>query len=279
VLVTGEGGGPLSGAQVSLAGLQRREASDAQGQVTWTNIPQTDVTIAASAQGYEPAEISTSLVPGVSEVRIAMKRAPFGLLPEAACAAGEELLYAEDFQDGEVTNWGSYPPGTPFAIQADPSEAKNAVLALNFGAQDGEFQVRTIPSQDSIVRRFKYKPGNHSRFNAGWGTGQDGYFVVLSADEFALHGITDGAVVRDLARAKPVMQQGVWHLLEIATVAGRIEVRADGAESFTYEGPPQEAGDLLGIGSAFLPADSVVLVDDLSVCRTSGSFTSISPAP
>jgi hypothetical protein len=212
-------------------------------------------------------------------VRIALVRAAFGLLPEAACRADEELLYAEDFQDGEVTNWGVYPPGTAFAIQADPAEPENMVLALNFGAQDGEFQVTTIPLQDSVVRRFKYKPGNHSRFNAGWGTGQDGYFIVLSADEFALHGITAGAVVRDLGRAEPVMQQGVWHLLEIATLAGRIEVRADGAEGFVYEGPAQEAGNLLGIGSAFLPADSVVLVDDLSVCRMSGSFTSIAPAP
>jgi hypothetical protein len=110
----------------------------------------------------------------------------------------------------------------------------------------------------------KYKPATTAA--QCWGTGQDGYFAVLSADAFALHGIKDGAVVRDLARAKPVMQQGVWHLLEIATVAGRIEVRADGAEGLVYEGPAQEAGDLLGIGSAFLPADSVVLVDDLSVC-------------
>jgi hypothetical protein len=58
-----------------------------------------------------------------------MERAPFGLLPEAACAAGEELLYAEDFQDREVANWGSYPQGTPFAIQADPSDPGNMVLA------------------------------------------------------------------------------------------------------------------------------------------------------
>lgn len=274
VKITDEAGAPVTWAQVALSGLKEATSVTEKGEVVWTNLPNASVTVSVEAQGLSPAEASGELKPGGNEMTIILKSRPFGLTPAVACAPGETPLYAQDFQSGELSDWGIYPPGATFAMQADPAQPDNQVLALNFGKQDGEYQVLATPLEDSVVRRFKYKPGDHSRFNTGWGTGQNGYFMVLSADEFALNQIKDGAVIRSLAHSKPVMEQGIWHLLEISVSGDSIEVWADGQHKFTYAGTAQTEGNVMGIGSAALPPQSIVLIDDLSLCRLNGTFAS-----
>jgi len=279
VKVTDETGGFVSWAEVSVSGAGPAAVTDEQGQVAWSDLPHSTVTIKVSAQGMEPAEVSSELEPGENAVDVSLVAVPFGLIPAAACAPGETLLLAEDFQTAPLRGWGVYPPSAPFDIQDDAEQAGNKVLTLNFAAGDGEYHVQSIPMQESAVRRFKYKPGDHSRFNAGWGTGQDGYFIVMSGDEFALHQVKGGAVVRDLARSTPVMEQGVWHLMEISVNGESIEVWVDGVQKLTHTGPAQPEGHILGIGSAFLPPESIVLIDDVSLCTAGGTFTTLYQAP
>ncbi len=280
VKVTDEQGDSISWASISLVELNLTPATDDSGQASWTNLPQGNVTVKVTAQGYTTAEQQFSLNPGLNEQAIALARIPFGLLPSQACASSETMLYAEDFQDGVVESWGSYPPGTTFPFETDPTAPDNKVLLLNFGSTDGEFQVKTIPLQDNIVRRLRYMPGNHSRFNVGWGRGNPGYFVVLSADEITLNFYSEATGTQRLARGKPVMSQGAWHLLEISNFNGRIEVWADGKLAASYDGATSlTEGNIAGIGSAFLPPDSIVRIDDISICGLSAPFASTYVAP
>jgi hypothetical protein len=279
VSVTDQTGAPISWARISTAGAEAMLGVDDQGRVSFTNLPEAAVSVSAEAQGYLPAKTTQTLVLGDNELTLSLERDPFGLLPPEACAPGEELLYIEDFQDGAVTEWGTYPPGSQVSIVQDPDEAANRVLELNFGEGDGEYQVRAIPLQDSVVSRFVFKPGDHSRFTTGWGTGENDYFVQLSADQFDLMAVKDGQVVPGLARGRPRMEKGVWHMLELATVGDYVEVWGDGEQEFTYQGPPPAEGDILKFGAAYLPPESVVLIDNVAICKTSGPFTSRYSSP
>jgi hypothetical protein len=279
VRVRDEGGAPVSWALITLAPLSLTQGANSDGEASWSDLKQASVTIAVSAQGYTPTQVSRELKPGKNNADVGLTRVPFGLLPTEACAPGEKLLYAEDFQDGEVSGWGAYPPGTPFAIQADPASADNRVLALDFGNADGEYEVRTLPLQDKVVRRFQYKPGDHSRFHMGWGVGQDGYFIVLSADQFLLNATHAGVVAQGLDKTKPVMQQGVWHLMEIVTDGESLEIWVDGQSRLSYQGSPIVQGDMLQLGSNKVPAKSLVYIDNISMCSLGGPFTSIYRAP
>jgi hypothetical protein len=270
--VVDDQGNPISWANVSLDELKLSAKVDDTGQAVWTDLSQGNVTLHVTAQGYAVAEEQLSLDRGPTEKTITLTRVPFGLLPSQACAPGETFLYAEDFQSGAVENWGSYPPGTPFPIEEDPTTPGNKVLSINFGKTDGEFEVKAIPMQDNVVRRFKYMPGNHSRFNTGFG-GTSSYFIVLSADQLVLNFSSETAGVQTLAHGKPAMVQGIWHLLEFSSYNGKIEVWADGKLAASYEGATALTdGNILTIGSAFLPPDSVVRVDDVSICGLNAPF-------
>jgi len=276
VTVVDEQGTPVTWAKVTLKELKLSALVDKSGQASWMDLSQGNITVHVIAQGYSTASQQFSLNPGANEQTIALVRAPFSMLPTEACAPGETLLYAEDFQNGAVGNWGAYPPGTPLSIEADPTAADNKVLSLNFGDTDGEFQVLAIPNQDNIVRRLKYMPGDHSRFNVGFGPGNLGYFVVLSADEIVLNLYSEATGQQALGRGKPNMAQGVWHLLEFSVFNGKIEVWTDGKLAAASEGAtPVTDGHVMGIGSAFLPPESIVRIDDVSICGLSAPFVSI----
>ncbi|MEW5941059.1 MAG: carboxypeptidase-like regulatory domain-containing protein [Chloroflexota bacterium] len=273
ITVVDEAGNPIPWANVTLVELNLSATVNESGQASWTNLAQANVTVRVAAQGYAAAEQQLSLNPGPNEQTVTLTRVPYGLLPSQACAPGETLLYAEDFQDGAVENWGVYPPGTVLPFDVDPTAADNKVLMLNFGDTDGEFQVNTIPFQDNIVRRLKYMPGDHSRFHLGYGFGNNTYFATLSADEIVLSYYSDATNMQTLDRGKPVMAQGVWHVLEFSSYNGRIEIWADGTLAVSYDGATAVSeGNVLHIGSAFLPPESIVRIDDISLCGLSAPF-------
>jgi len=282
VKVVDEQGNAISWAQVVIAELNLSSNVDETGLVSWNNLSQGNVTVRVTAQGYSKTEQQFALDRGLTETSVTLTREPFSLLPSQACAPGETLLYLEDFQDGKVDSWGTYPPGTPVTIVPDPAEAENSVLSLDFGDVDGEFQINTIPLQDNAARRLKYQPGNHSRFNVGWGRGDNGYFTVFNADEISLNYYSQATGEQKLAVGRPAMSQGVWHLMEFSSYNGKIEVWSDGNLVASYEGTSLTEGKILGIGSAHLPPDSIVHVDDISICGLNAPFAPMPlpvPAP
>ena len=283
VTVTDTNGNLIAGALVVFpeSGSSEPVVTDDAGRAVWTNLDGPNVSLIVTAQGYFKGEQGAALERGPNEVIMNLKRDPFGILPSQACAPGETFLYAEDFQDGLVENWNTYPRGIEIPIGADSNTPENMVLRLDFGATDGEFEPMSVPYQENIVRRMKYMPGNHSRFNVGFGKGNPGYFVVLSADEITLNFYSEATGEQKLARGKPVMAQGVWHLLEFSSYNGRLEVWADGVLAAAFDGAVAipDGHHIMGIGSAFLPPESIVLVDDVSLCGLSAPFTSSYVAP
>jgi hypothetical protein len=279
VTVVDEQGNPISWAQIAIVELNQSVTVDESGQASWKDLSQGNITLRVTAQGYSTGEQQFALDRGLTEASIALVHEPYGLLPSQACAVNETLLYAEDFQDGAVEDWGTYPPGIAIPIEADPDVPENKVLLLNFGGTDGEFQVNTVPIQDNVVRRLKYKPGDHSRFSVGLGKGNDSYFVVLSGDEISLNYYSEATGEQKLARGNPIMSQGVWHLLEYSSYNGKIEVWADGTlvASADEVSLPTE-GRILGIGSAYLPPDSLIRIDDISICELNAPFESLPAA-
>ena len=273
VTVADEAGNPIAGASIAYpaSGSPQPSQTDGSGQAMWMNLPQASGKLTVAAPGYSSSESTLDLVPGSNELSVTLTRVPFGLTAADACAPGESTLYVEDFQVGAVNNWDAYPPGTPLRLVDDIVNPGDQILAIDFGSSDGEFTLRAGPFQSGVVLRFWYRPGDHARFHVSW-VGE----ASMNADGFVFNDYSSGATFT----GKPVMQQGVWHLMEVSTIGDTIEFWVDGALNITAQSPTISSGTKLGFGSAFLPPESISYINNISICGLNGgSFTSMYIAP
>ena len=280
VLVVDESGAPIPGAEIIFpeAGAYVPVKTDEKGAYSWLDLKKDKASLKISAQGYNSVEETLTLASGANEFVAKLQMPPHALLASSACAPGETFLYAEDFQDGKATGFTVYPPGKVITVEPDTDVSDNMILLVDF-EEDGEYQFSMEPPQMNVVWRLRYKPGNSSRLNVGLGKGVPGYFLVMSADEFSLNSYSDADGRKFLARGNSVMGKGVWHLLEFSSYNGHLEVWADGV-AISYDGASIPDANKVGIGSAKVPPDSYVRVDDVSLCALSSPFTSIyTPAP
>ncbi len=280
VLVVDESGAPIPGAEIIFpeSGAYTPVKADDKGSYRWTGLKKEKASLKISAQGYNAVAETLTLAPGANEYVATLVLPPHAFLASQACASGETFVYAEDFQDGKATGFTVYPPGWAITIEPDTDVPDNMILLINF-EEDGEYQFGMEPPQMNVVWRLRYKPGNSSRLNVGLGKGVPGYFVVMSADEFSLNSYSDADGRKILARGNSVMGKGVWHFLEFSSYNGHLEVWADGV-SISYDDAPISDANKIGIGSAKVPPDSYVRVDDVSLCALSAPFTSLyTPAP
>lgn len=281
VLVVDDAGNPIPGAEIIFpeSGAYVPVKTDDRGAYQWTDLKKDKATLKVSAQGYNGLEETLTLTPGANEYVAKLVMPPHALLASNACAAGETFLYAEDFQDGKANGWGAYPPGKTVAVEADVDVPDNMILLIDFGDTDGEYQFNMEPPQSNVVWRLKYKPGNHSRINVGLGKGEPGYFTAISGDEFSLNSYSNAEGRKFLARGSANMDKTIWHLLEFSSYNGRLEIWADGV-SLSYDGALIPDANKVGVGSAKLPPDSFIRVDDISLCGLSAPFTSMyNPSP
>ena len=285
ITVTDTNGQPIAGAFVIFpeSGSDKPVVTDDAGHAVWTNLDGSNVSLTVTAQGYFKGEQGAALERGPNEVTVTLERDPFGLLPSDACGADETLLYAEDFQDGAVTNWGTYPSGAEIKILPDAAVEGNSFLSLDFGDLDGQFTINSIAFQADIVRRLKYRPGDHSRFHVGWGGGGGpdaaSIEIVISADEMRMNLWGSGPAATLLGNGRPSMQQGVWHLLELVTRGETIELWVDGVLNISTNHAPLTQGSNLYFGSNDLPPESIVSLDDISFCGLGATFESMYVAP
>ena len=77
-------------------------ATDAGGAASFSDLSGADVSIAVSAQGYLPVELSETLERGQNQVTMTLARDPAGLLSQNACAPGEKLLYITTSRTGRL---------------------------------------------------------------------------------------------------------------------------------------------------------------------------------
>ena len=78
---------------------------DGSGMAAFSNLPGKEVTFKLTAQGFVPAEEKVTLERGLNSLTFTMGVDPKQVLPSTACLPNQELLYIEDFEDGQMQEW------------------------------------------------------------------------------------------------------------------------------------------------------------------------------
>ncbi len=71
------------------------------------------------------------------------------------------------------------------------------------------------------------------------------------------------------------MQQGIWHTLEFSSYSGNIDLWVDAKPGASTRSLVLTVGNILSIGAAYLPPESIVLIDDITICELSAPFQSL----
>jgi hypothetical protein len=255
--------------------------TNAEGKFYWTNLAGEAASIKISAQGYITAEQSATLQRGPNEVSIALVRDPFGLLPSEACAVGEELLYAEDFQHGTGQGWPEIEVAAPgWKIQPDAEVAGNTLLTATMGAPWTFYNRDNVNFNNAVWRlRYKYTGESITHLN----------FRFVENPQLSARYMYVAGVYSHLQRMQNTPGVGLanftppkaneWHLIEIGFFNGTFTIWLDGEEIIKYEDPqPWENGSINLEPYPKTDADTVYF-DNIAVCELSAPFVSIAPAP
>lgn len=301
ISVVDEAGLPLVGASIVFpeSGSQEPVIVDESGKYTWLNLPGASVTLTVSAQGYLPAEQVAALERGQSEINVALQRDPYGLLPSTACAAGETLLFMEDFQDGQTVLTTHQQPVPP--LGPAPDEAGDTVLVHDFTNPVDDFStylgaVNGVPFQfGDAVWRLRFMITQETNWGVGWNnagpnklgditTSQSGYGISFNIGRHIVvqRSIWDSDGNRvwnvgqpGLADEVLILEPNTWHYLEISTYQAQVQVWLDGALVVdVLDDMPLPPGSFqIGKGDA-----GIQYFDAISVCGLSAPFTSL-PVP
>jgi hypothetical protein len=304
VSVVDEAGAAVAGASITFLQSGKEEAvpADATGKYSWTNLPGAGVMLNVSAQGYLPASQTATLERGPSEITVVMKRDPYGMLPSTACAAGEKLLYMNDFQDG-TTTLAHYDNGVaPVPLGPAVDEAGNTVLIHDFSSPVGDYStyLNKNPSGGfyefgDAAWRFRFMETQETNVNLGWNdarptefggitTGGSAYTVGFNTARHIViqRSIWDSTGQPVYIIGKPglenkvlIVEPNLWHYLEISSYQGRLQVWLDGVSvvDVVDDMPLPPGGFSIGKGDS-----GIMYFDAISVCGLSAPFASI-PAP
>lgn len=282
VTVVDETGAPISGASISFpeSGDDTAVQTDGQGQYSWSNLAGEAATLTISAQGYMPNSANQTLVRGINEVSIVLQRDPLGLLPSEACAVGEKLLYAEDFQDGKAQGWPEIEVAAPgWKVLPDADLAGNTLLTATMGAPWTFYNREQVDLNNAVWRlRYKYTGESFTHFN----------FRFIENPQLSARYMYVAGVYSNLQRMQntpgvglgnfPSLKADEWHFIEIGFFNGTFTIWLDGKEVITYQDPqPWESGTVNLEPYPQTDVD-VVYFDNLAVCELSAPFTSIVPA-
>lgn len=308
VKVTDADGNPIAGALVAfpMSGSDEPVAADGSGQAIWTNLSGPAGTVTVVAQGYFKGEQSFNLNHGPNEIVLKLERDPFGLLPSDACGAGETILYADDFQDGEAQGWNPNQtnPAAHYVAPA-PDEAANSVWAIdatkitqygndawlgaNYGHQNifgdsvwrMKFMVNRPTAPSFSWNSFNVTLGSLSlshatySFNLAGGQSQ----VRLNRTLFDQSG--------GLASDQTVKSGGfkqlemAWHYVELSVYQGNVQMWVDGKPVIDFTDPEPLPEKTIGIwiGPFTDKSITVMYFDDIRVCGLSAPFASTYVAP
>ena len=295
VLVAGEENAPILGATVVLAeveGDDDTQKTDNVGQAFWYDLPGETINLSISAQGYFPLDTTESIKRGINQVSVGLERDPHGLLPSEACGPGEQLLYIEDFQDGEAQGWQEIQFRTQgWDLGPHPDSQGNLVIIRPANIDSGS----TLHDRefDSAVWRVRFMPVGKPTFNFNWLFKADSYEVEGETVEWSSYQVWFDPPGNRVFRAQSplstvglqdivrTMRSGEWHQIEISTFQGLLEVWIDGRRFLHYNDPrPLPEGALsIGAGWDSSPDDpSIVYFDDISVCELSAPYVPM-PTP
>ncbi len=305
VTVTDAGGNPVAGAQVVFpeSGNSEPVAADDAGHAAWTNLNGPNVSLTVTAQGYLKGEQGAALERGPNEVVVKLERDAFAFLPSNTCAAGESLLYMEDFQNGQ-TDMAHYDNGgAPAPLGPAIDETGNTVLIHDFTTPVGDYS--TYLDQNSTggfyefgdaVWRMRFMITQETNWGLGWNTARASEFggITTSSSSYGIYFNTGrhAGITRSIwdANVQPVPSAGlgfvdkvlilkpnIWHYIEVSQYQGHLQVWLDGAFAVDVvdTAPLPPGGFSIGGGNA-----GIMYFDAISVCGLSAPFASMpSPVP
>ncbi len=279
-------GPPIPGASIVIpeSGSEQPRQTDASGTLAWNNLPQAEVNLRVSAPAYYSAVQPVSLERGQTELVISLLNDPFALLPAAACASNEKLLYSEDFEDGQAQGWPNITAAVDshaqngWGIRAQPDGNQTAaVTGLHESTdflQDHTFddvvwrlKVMTEGQDGYSVLDFKLSEsaGTESLYTIQWGAAP---FMNLVHTQVPDTGSNAGKV--STLRTQP----GRWYYLEISAYEGSIQLWVNGKQLLAYSDPqPLPAGTVGLEGHIFNDPNTAYFFDDLSVCQLEAPFS------
>ena len=293
ITVTDTNGNPIAGAYVVFpeSGNSEPVMTDEAGRTTWTNLNGPNVSLTVTAQGYFKGEQGAALERGPNEVTVNLERDPFGVLASEACMDAEQLLYLEDFQDNEAGDWPQIDSQSDgWSIGGYPEEPGNLVAVNNSPDHVGSTLDAGNQFQDAVWRLRYAVAGNRGlSFNwlQNWGVEFEGqeigdlrYQVVISSSGNEIHRLLLPPSNRAVDRGYAVKTPG-WHLIEIGTFQGLVQVWIDGVLNMDYTDASPIPGGTIGIElfSPNLP-DTISYFDDVRVCGLSAPFSTMyAPTP
>lgn len=287
VLVTDIEGAPLSSVTVTLNELgnadSATQSTDDAGKVSWMNLPGESVSYTVALQGYFPGEGSETIERGMNEVTLALERDPYGLLSADACAAGEKLLYIEDFQDERAQDWPEVEFNAPgWTLGTLPEQEGNYGLSASapgvFSRLEGGYVF------DNAVWRLKFMVQGYLQMAFNWRFANEPYTLndqVVEDSRYQIISGTDGSshmrlligpVNVSIANPHRFPKQNTWHTIEISTFENLTQAWLDGKLYLERTQQDIQTPGTIGLEVWVETEDKFVHFDDLSVCELSAPF-------
>jgi len=304
VKITNQDGNPVPGAGVSLpeSGDDKAINTDEAGHFTWNALSGESGTLNITAQGYLPLQQAITLERGPNEVVVALERDPYGVLPSDACAAGETLLYVDDFQDQKADGWQEIIYGAPgWSLEPDPLDQANLAISAHFAeslvgspiwANLAEYTLENgVWRMDFLV--FGKFTGNDS-LSFNWLHAREPitldetevfdsrYQISIGSNYFAMRRLQQPLTNFEVGRARKYPKAGEWHFLEIGTYQGKTEIWVDGLITTEYTDPNLLPPGGIDLEVWFNNNSAALYFDNISLCELSAPFAPMptpTPAP
>jgi hypothetical protein len=253
------------------------QVSDADGKMTWTDLPGGPVTVVLSAPGYEALEEGLELQVGENAHTLTVIRDPNGLTLAQACLPGETLLHIEDFQDGLGQDWRGIDLGVQgWSVTGDPDNADDLVIAATEGAQWTELTRVPEGGFNNVIWRFWFRydgPGeSHANFRFAPEGGDKRYIVGLRSNQARLDRLADDnhITVRDAG----YYTGSAWHLIEVAYFNDDVVVFLDGQQTALWTETNPWVGGTVNL-EPYPNSGSVFYYNNISICELAEAPQSI----
>jgi hypothetical protein len=288
VTVIDEIGAPIAGASIVFpeSGDGSPMQANDQGQYSWKDLPGEAVSLTVSAQGYVNAEQTAAIQHGPNEVKVTLKRDPFGVLPSEVCAPDQKVLYTEDFQDGQAQGWGNISMGV------DGNMPNGWTLIDESGNKTLQHADAPTPSGDELsehifnnfVWHLKYKViGKDADMFFTWRLSHDSdgntkrYAAVVSAKAkpwmVRFFDTPSGGNPMNTAQASVMLTENQWYSFDVAYFDGTHQVWMDGKMIMEYKDPQPYPEGTIGFETHLDQSKTTqFLMDDLVVCELTAPY-------
>ncbi len=230
VIVLDDKDNPINEANVILpeSGDEQPVQTDLDGRVSWMDLPGETISLFTSSQGYAKLEQTSTIERGSNEIKLVMERDPFQILPAEACEPGQDLLYLEDFEDGDAQEWQDLErPKWSFGDDEingktlslyNPDSGASTQYPAEFGNAVWSFDIKMNGLVDMHINwHFKESDDGLSR-----------YLVAYKSNEhFQMHFIAPGTGYGLGEVSPPVFEEGTWYRFSFAYYDGKLDVWAD----------------------------------------------------